>query len=126
MRTWAMICHALSIERLVHNLGIISSMHVREQDKSIMYHNQIKSISQSIDQSHMWGPHQSSFIFINQREREGGRGKGSEEEEEEYLLQWRKNHRPHSRHPRNPLRILSSSFRFHSIQLPLIVSLYIR
>ena len=60
----------------------------------------------------------------NQPENE--RERGSEEEEEEYLLQWRKNHRPHSRHPRNPLRILSSSFRFHSIQLPLIVSLYIR
>ena len=29
-----------------------------------MYHNQIKSISQSINQSHMWGPHQSPFIFF--------------------------------------------------------------
>ena len=37
--------------------------HVIEQDKSIMYHNQIKSISQSINQSHMWGSNQSPFIL---------------------------------------------------------------
>ena len=37
--------------------------HVIEQDKSIMYHNQIESISQSINQSHMWGPHQNPFIL---------------------------------------------------------------
>ena len=30
VHTWATIHHALSIEGLVHNLGIISSMHVRE------------------------------------------------------------------------------------------------
>ena len=57
-----MIRHALSIERLVHNLGIISSMHVREQDKSIMYHNQIDIlVNQSI--SHICGAPIKARLF---------------------------------------------------------------
>ena len=65
VHTWATIRHALSIEGLVHNLGIISSMHVRDQDKSIMYHNQIDLlVNQSI--SHICGaPTKTRLFYMN-------------------------------------------------------------
>ena len=65
VHTRATIHHALSIEGLVHNLGIIYSVQVREQDKSIMYHNQIDlSVNQLI--SYICGaPTKTRLFYMN-------------------------------------------------------------